>query len=981
MNSTFRQLRRYSVALVFVAASYLLRVSIEKLVGSELPPFITFYPAIMIATLVAGLGPGILTTVVSAVLVDYLIITPHQIGNWSSEEAAVLLLYASIGFLMTWFAHRYRKIQEGLETLVAERTEKLNRAKVEWERTFDSVPDLIAILDEQHKVIRVNRSMANKLNRKPIECIGLTCFEVIHGTNTPPDSCHHAQTMCDLTEHESQVEDTAFGGTYLVTSTPLLDSNLNTYASVLVAREITQLKQTENALRDSEERLALAASATQIGIFDWNMNKDSILWTQTHAVIFGYVPASSDRSTTTTTTTEHEYHEWTDRIHPDDLPLVEAVLRRCNQDSEPVEVHFRVIWADESIHWVECKGAFMNENGGKTTRMLGVVMDITERKLAEELLRESEVRLRFHMENSPMAVIEWDKDFCITRWTGESERIFGWCAEEVLGKPLADLKLVFEDDFPIVENTVAQLTNGEARQVVATNRNYTKSGDVRHCTWFNSVLTDNDGQVRSVFSKVIDITEQKRAEEALKRVHEQLEQRVAERTEQLAETVETLLGEIASREKAEKNLVRLNKLYAVLTETNQVLVRAASRDSIFHDFCCIAVDHGGFLLAWVGLVDYDSGQIRVAASHGATGYLEDIHISINEESACLGSTGRSVREGTHYICNDFQNDPCTQPWHERGKVHGIHSSAAIALKEDGKVVGALTLYAGEKNFFDQQHVELLRQMGDDVSFALDYLRQEELRMHSEQALREETLERLRTVEELRIQEQMLIQQSRQAAMGEMIGNIAHQWRQPLNTLGLYTQRLGYFYGSPSFTKEFLDTSVAKSNEIIQYMSRTIDDFRNFFSTEQDKSDFTADEAVNKVLSLVEANFKEHRIRVEIVNKKETTIHGYPNEYAQVLLNILINAKDALTERTIESPRLKITMDRKKGKSLVTVSDNAGGIPDDIINKIFDPYFTTKGPQQGTGVGLFMCKNIIENKMSGKISVRNSDEGAEFRIEV
>ncbi|MDD2273986.1 MAG: PAS domain S-box protein [Desulfuromonadaceae bacterium] len=980
MNSTVKQLKRYSLALVFVAASYLLRVSIEKMVGPGLPPFITFYPSIMIATLVAGLGPGLLTIAVSGVLVDYLILTPRQIGNWSSEEAAILLLYASIGFLMTWFAHRYRKIKEGLETLVIERTEKLNRAKNEWERTFDSVPDLIALLDEQHRVIRVNRSMANKLKREPIECIGLKYAEVILGTSSPPDSCPHAQTMCDLTEHESQVEDTVFGGTYLVTSTPLLDSNLNLYASVHVARDITLLKQAENSLRESEERLALAASATQIGIFDWNMDKGGILWTQTHAVIFGYVSASAAPSSTTSTT-EHDYHEWTDRIHPEDLPLVEAELHRCMQEGKPVEVHFRVVWADGSIHWVECKGAFLNENGGKSTRMLGIVMDITERKLAEELLRESEVRLRFHMENSPMAVIEWGKDFCITRWTGESERMFGWSAAEVLGRPLADLKMVFEDDIPIVENTVAQLTKGEVRQVVATNRNYTKSGDVRHCTWYNSVLTDSDGEVRSVFSKVIDITEQKRAEEALKRVHEQLELRVVERTEQLAKTVETLLGEIASREKAEKSLVRLNKLYAVLTETNQVLVRAAGRDSIFRDFCRIAVEHGGFLLAWVGFVDYASGRIRVAASHGATAYLEDMCLTINEEPAGYSTTGISVRKGTHYIYNDFQNDPCTLPWHERGKAHGIHSSAAIALKEDGKVVGALTLYAGEKNFFDQQHVELLQQMGEDVSFALDYLRQEELRSHSEQALREETLERLRTVEELRRQEQLLIQQSRQAAMGEMIGNIAHQWRQPLNTLGLYTQRLGYFYGSPCFTKEFLDASVAKSNEIIQYMSRTIDDFRNFFSTEQDKSDFTADEAVKKVLSLVEANFKEHRIRVEIVNKKATTIHGFPNEYAQVLLNILINAKDALIERTIESPCLKITLDGKNGKSLVTVSDNAGGIPDDIIDKIFDPYFSTKGPQQGTGVGLFMCKNIIENKMSGKLSVRNSDKGAEFRIEV
>jgi len=297
------------------------------------------------------------------------------------------------------------------------------------------------------------------------------------------------------------------------------------------------------------------------------------------------------------------------------------------------------------------------------------------------------------------------------------------------------------------------------------------------------------------------------------------------------------------------------------------------------------------------------------------------------------------------------------------------------------VVGALTLYAGEKDFFDQQHVVLLRQMGEDVSFALDYLSREARRQKAERALREETLERLRSVQALREKEQMLLLQNRQAAMGEMIGNIAHQWRQPLNTLGLFTQRLGFFYGTPSFNKEFLDTSVAKSMEIIQYMSRTIDDFRSFFSIEREKSEFSVNEAVNKSLSLVEAGFKERRIIIDREESGEVMIHGFPNEYAQVLLNIFSNARDAMNERTVEFPRIKIVIGAENGVSVLIISDNAGGISEDIIGKIFDPYFTTKGPQLGTGVGLFMSKTIIENNMGGRLSVRNTAVGAEFRIEV
>jgi len=468
---------------------------------------------------------------------------------------------------------------------------------------------------------------------------------------------------------------------------------------------------------------------------------------------------------------------------------------------------------------------------------------------------------------------------------------------------------------------------------------------------------------------------------ALTKSHDVLEQRVAERTEQLSETVETLLIEMSNRERAEKSLQRLNKLYSVLSETNQTIVRAVDRESLFREFCRIAVECGGFLLAWVGLVNENSGQVEKVASCGATGYLDPVRITRNEEPAGLGPTGISIREGSFYICNNFQNDPCTRPWHEPAKLYDINSSASVALKEEGRVIGALTLYSTEKAFFDQQHAALIVQMGEDMSFALDYLAREEQRRTTERALREETLERLRAVEELRRQEHILIQQSRQAAMGEMIGNIAHQWRQPLNTLGLFTQRLGFFYGSPSFDKEFLDSSVAKSMEIIQYMSRTIDDFRNFFSTERDKAEFAADEAVNKALSLVESSFKEYHIAIDRESGEGVTIYGYPNEYAQVLLNILSNAKDAFREHNVETPRITISTGTNNGVSVVTIADNAGGIPEDIMDKVFDPYFTTKGPQQGTGVGLFMSRIIIENNMGGRLSVRNTGAGAEFRIEV
>jgi len=132
---------------------------------------------------------------------------------------------------------------------------------------------------------------------------------------------------------------------------------------------------------------------------------------------------------------------------------------------------------------------------------------------------------------------------------------------------------------------------------------------------------------------------------------------------------------------------------------------------------------------------------------------------------------------------------------------------------------------------------------------------------------------------------------------------------------------------------------------------------------------------------MEDSFRNQDIAIEVSTKSDPVIFGYRNEYAQVLLNVLNNARDVLLERKIVGAKVTINIFTEGGRAVVTISDNAGGVPGEIMGKIFDPYFTTKGPQAGTGVGLFMSKTIIEKNMGGRLSVRNIGEGAEFRIEV
>ncbi|WP_239031705.1 hybrid sensor histidine kinase/response regulator [Geomonas diazotrophica] len=249
------------------------------------------------------------------------------------------------------------------------------------------------------------------------------------------------------------------------------------------------------------------------------------------------------------------------------------------------------------------------------------------------------------------------------------------------------------------------------------------------------------------------------------------------------------------------------------------------------------------------------------------------------------------------------------------------------------------------------------------------------------ALTQETAERLQALEELRKKDEVLMQQSRQAAMGEMIGNIAHQWRQPLNAVGLLVQDLTLSYEYGNFSREYLESSTGKIMQMVRHMSQTIDDFRNFFTPDKEKSEFHLEKVLRRTLALIDGSLNDKGITVELDAGEVPSVVGHPNEFSQVLLNIMNNAMDAFSERKVRSPRLKVTLSSHEDRAVVTIADNAGGIPDDIIGRIFEPYFTTKEQGKGTGIGLFMAKNIVEKSMNGSLTVRNIGEGAEFRIEV
>jgi len=430
------------------------------------------------------------------------------------------------------------------------------------------------------------------------------------------------------------------------------------------------------------------------------------------------------------------------------------------------------------------------------------------------------------------------------------------------------------------------------------------------------------------FAFARDISERKQMEEDLQKANEELEVRVTERTEELAMTVNMLQEAVTMLQKEISERIKSEE---ALMQSQEALNNSSKEmyDLYNHAPCGYhSLDENGTI------VRINNTELNWL------GYNRDEIVGVKKFTDLI------TPEGVKTFNDTFPK------LKSEGLVNDIEQ---VMVRKDGTllpvVLNATAIYDNNGKYL----------MSRSTVFDMT-----ELKL---------------TEEKLRQKDRMMMQQSRQAAMGEMIGNIAHQWRQPLNTLGLLIQQLPCFYDTPDFTREFVNSNTDESMKLIEHMSQTIDDFRNFFRPDREKSNFDVKKLIRKTISLIEASFISQNISVTTNLEDNLFVAGYPNEFSQVLLTILNNAREAYAGRNIKKAVVTISSFKENDRVVVTVSDNAGGIPEQIIDKIFDPYFTTKGSGGGTGIGLYMSKTIIQNSMNGSLTARNTDKGAEFRIEI
>jgi PAS domain S-box-containing protein len=562
----------------------------------------------------------------------------------------------------------------------------------------------------------------------------------------------------------------------------------------------------------------------------------------------------------------------------------------------------------------------------------------------------------------------------VVRWSQGCSRLYGYDAQEAQGH-LVDELLQTRNAQPWGEVQRTLLEHGYWEGEITRRAN---NGTELSVTILLALRRDGHGTPSTILEVSTDLTTQKgfqaalQANEARLRTANDNLQVVNEQLQAQTEELQTQSEELQSQ--AEELLAQnheLARLWDESRQTKDALVESQER-------LMLALSSSSMgIFEWDIVNDkriWDDSVHRLLMTNPLTftGTAEEFYRVIlpDDRDAVKNALARAVNTDGAYDTEYRAVWPDRTIHHiaSRGKIH--RNSSGQPYRKTG-----ICWDISERKLAEEKLQKLNEELEERVAE-----RTKELAATVEK-LKIETLERVQAVETLREKERMLIQQSRQAAMGEMIGNIAHQWRQPLNSLGLTIQQLLLYYDMDEFTREFLENSVGKSMELIQHMSQTIDDFRNYFRPDKEKIKFKVQKAINSTLTLIEDSFKSQYIGIELVTTSDPVIHGYRNEFAQVVLNILNNAKDVLKERQIQDPKVWLTIGSENGSAVVTIADNAGGIPEEIMGKVFDPYFTTKGPQTGTGVGLFMSKTIIEKNMNGRLTVRNTADGAEFRIEV
>ncbi len=557
-----------------------------------------------------------------------------------------------------------------------------------------------------------------------------------------------------------------------------------------------------------------------------------------------------------------------------------------------------------------------------------------EHKLSEDRIKKSEEKYRILTNTISDIVFTLDKKGKFTYLNPTFEKVTNYLVRDFLGHSVTE---VIAPEY--IESTVDRFKSGIAGETVLLYEIefLNKDGKKIPIELNMTSLFDADGQLIGMLGVARDITERKRAQKIQK-------------------TLYNISNALNTTDK-------MHELYNKIRE-----------------YLGNVIDTANLYIAF-----YDREQDLVSFDYYIDEFVKEKDTIVYRKLG-KGLTDYVIRTGKPLLATEKVLEKLVHS----GEVEMIGATSKIwlgvPLKVEDQVIGVIAVQSyDDPHLYTEKDIEILTFISEELALAIKNKQAEENLQKAHKELKELhkglEIKVKKAVKELREKDNIIYQQSRLASMGEMISNIAHHWRQPITAVGAIVQNYEDVYEDGRLDLEYLEEHSEIVMDILTKMSRTIDNFRFFFKPDKAKKNFDIREIILKTLKFLDSSFKYSKITVSSNLAEDCIINGFPNEYSQVLLIVLANAKDELVEREIKDRKITILLEKIEDKVVVTISDNAGGITKEVLPKVFEPYFTTKEQGKGTGIGLYMAKMIIERNMAGKLTTRNLKDGAEFRIEV
>ncbi|MBT9584419.1 PAS domain-containing protein [bacterium] len=896
----------------------------------------------------------------------------------------------------------------------------------------------LVIVDPQHCYVYVNAAYAEILGQPPAGLVGRRVADVL-------GSLYRRQVGPRL--------DRAFRGERITFEVPRPGSPGQGYCRVryepafaggavsvvvVVITDVGELRAAERALQAKNLQLETALATARMGVWWHDFGTDEVSTIQGSGPVSGLPSGLRPLAGA----------DFFALVHPEDRPMVSRQVEEARSGTEPYRAEFRIVVPGGEVRWVAARGQCLRDGQGAAIALMGVDADITEHKQVEEALRARELLLSESQRIGRVGAWEWDIANDKVIWSDELYRIFGLEPGLFAGSFQAYLSLVHPEDRDrsraIVQRALQDGQPFDFEERILQPNGLTR---ILHCR--GQSQSDSAGTPVRMLGVCQDITE---------------------------------------RKQAEVRIEHLNRVYAVLSEINHVIVREQNPATIMEAACRIAVEKGRFSLAWIGLLEGPGDRFRITGHAG--GSAETRRMLLRSECDCA-FTSQAVHSGQAGVCNDIANHPRAGAWREAALGLGYQSLACLPLKSHGTVIGVLNLFASEAEFFDAQELALLNELATDVSFALELCDRDQERMRVEQALREseerfrqlaenihevfwmtdatkqnmmyispayekiwgrscqslysdptswldsihpedracvwqaviskqaigeydETYRIVRpdgvvrwihdrafpiqgpsgrvvrivgTAEDISERRQLqdqLLQAQKMEAIGQLAGGVAHDFNNILTAIMMQTDLALELTHPPPETSEYLH-DIKSSAEKAAALTRQLLAFgrRQILQPRQ----LDLNEVVTRLTKMLQRILSaDVQLQVSLCPGQLLT-RADPGMLDQILLNLVVNAHDAMPDGGVLSIESGTSLPghvpagaaAPGGSVWMRVTDTGSGMSPEVLTHIFEPFYSTKEPGQGTGLGLATVFGIVKQH-GGTVEVHSElGKGTHFQV--